>query len=301
MSQNYSGNSQDYFPSDSVSTNQNSERSQASSMRQQHHNQQNNIPINSKHFNVQCYRGNLSQEESTQAQTSQQPLLHPKSITIEWVFDDCITQRYIHKRLKKCLSGKQFSDVEFRFSNDYSIDEEIPKKTSTTLTISENACFLIPSIACKIDEGKIQTIELQIPFCFHFAIDYPEDIPSLVTSYNQKVTMEGCVVFSSQVFVQIFEWCEHYSTNKEFIQIDLEGKGMMFCCNSESYFKSVIGEWNWDFLQSMDKNLLLQTLIMSHILSITPLLLMIKTKIMFDVRQKCKEAASYQPSHATTK
>ncbi|KAG2388329.1 hypothetical protein C9374_000493 [Naegleria lovaniensis] len=257
------------------------------------HDSSNDITL--KHIHIQCYKGRESQALFHPHPT----ITYPKTVKIEWVFDDCIRQRLIHKMLKKSIEpqeeGINFSDISIVARYDSSELDYDKKKENRVFTISQDACSLIPCIQRRIEPCKPQTIELQIPFCFHFAIDYPEDSPSSPvvstgsSSSYPKVTLEGCVVFSSEVFLQLIKWCEHYSKHREFIQSDLEGKGMVYCSSSESYFRSVIGEWNWNFLNSLSKNLLLQCLIMSHILSIHTLLVMFKTKIMFDVKQKCRE------------
>nr|CAG4717437.1 unnamed protein product [Naegleria fowleri] len=254
------------------------------------HDSSNDITL--KHIHIQCYKDRESQS------FFHSNLTYPKTIKIEWVFDDCIRQRLIHKMLKRYIDSQEiiaFSDVRIVARYDNSELDYDQSKEKRVFTISQDACSLIPCIQRRIEPCKPQTIELQIPFCFHFAIDYPEDSPSSPvvstgsSSSYPKVTLEGCVVFSSEVFQHLIKWCEHYSKHREFIQSDLEGKGMVYCSSSESYFRSVIGEWNWNFLNSLSKNLLLQCLIMSHILSIHPLLVMFKTKIMFDVKQKCRE------------
>jgi len=202
-----------------------------------------------KHINIQCYSGsNHAQTPFRFVDTTGRDMKHPKIITIEWVFDECITQRFLHRSLKKLChqSVVPLSDVSI-----VTVDEGTPSTTfgaestyqeheQEMVFISEHACSLIPCLNSRIQKGKPQIIELQIPFCFHFAIDYPEDMnfsrewlngggnnqrvnPSHVQSMaEEKVTLEGCVVFSSQVISQIARWCEHYGEHKEFIQSDLE-------------------------------------------------------------------------------
>ncbi|KAL9652986.1 hypothetical protein ABK040_015501 [Willaertia magna] len=247
-----------------------------------------------KHINVQCYCGRFPIIDG-----QLDKLQHPKKVMIEWVFDECILIRPVHRVLKSTINNKNtFSDITILTDSEHDEEatfnyEKIESYSSKEkgLLISEGACSLIPCLKSRIEQGRLQTMELQIPYSFHFAIDYPED-ESRGVKTDEKVTLEGYVIFSISVIHQILEWCEHYYQYKEFEISDLEGRGMLFCCNNKSYFKTTVGEWHWDFLEGLDKNMLLQVLIMSHILSIHPLLLLIKTKIMFDVKTKCREAAA---------